>query len=216
MDIADMADQLDSLIGEYERLAASARQRDLSDKQRESKALSYRLEAAIDRIAPPGSTYVRQVDRYRNTGRTYDRLSAMVGIATSLRADLQSGWVESVIALVHADTQGDFLEMADDLLSGGYKDAAAVVAGTALEVHLKAACARMSIDIEINGRSKKADLMNADLKKEGLYEGLQQKQVTAWLALRNDAAHGNYQSYERTDVRQLIDGVRAFVSKYPA
>lgn len=39
---------------------------------------------------------------------------------------------------------------------------------------------------------------------------------TAWLHLRNLAAHGNYGDHTDTDVKQLIDGVRSFASKYPA
>ncbi|MFE6977890.1 hypothetical protein [Streptomyces sp. NPDC057682] len=55
--------------------------------------------------------------------------------------------------------------------------------------------------------------MNSDLKKAGVYDGLQQKQITAWTDLRNMAAHGNY---DDTQVRLFIDGVRAFLMKHPA
>ncbi len=57
--------------------------------------------------------------------------------------------------------------------------------------------------------------MNADLKAAGVYNGLEAKQVTAWLAIRNAAAHGNYGDYEAA-VRAMIEGVGNFTDKYPA
>ncbi|AWW42315.1 hypothetical protein DN051_06685 [Streptomyces cadmiisoli] len=68
----------------------------------------------------------------------------------------------------------------------------------------------------VAGKPKKAYTMNADLKKAGVYDGLQQKEVTAWMDLRNKAAHGDYADYDRDQVRRLIGGVEAFMRKYPA
>jgi hypothetical protein len=120
-------------------------------------------------------------------------------------------------ALAHADTYNDYLEMAEGLHGQGYKDPAAVIAGTSLEVHLRTLATKHVISLQAaNGSPKKADTINADLKAAGVYSGLELKQVTAWLHLRNSAAHGHYGDYTDTDVRQLIDGVRSFASKYPA
>ncbi|WP_234373997.1 hypothetical protein [Streptomyces scabiei] len=118
--------------------------------------------------------------------------------------------------MVHADTYSDYLEMADALLAKGYKDAAAVITGTSLEVHVRALCVKNGVTTAVAGKPKKADTMNADLKKAGVYDGLQQKQITAWMDLRNKAAHGDYDDYDDTQVRLFIDGVQAFLMKYPA
>lgn len=53
------------------------------------------------------------------------------------------------------------------------------------------------------GRPKTADSMNAELANGGVYDKLQQKQVTAWLGIRNAAGHGNYGDYAGTDVVSL-------------
>ncbi len=119
--------------------------------------------------------------------------------------------------MVHADTHSDYLEMSDTLLRSGFKDAAAVIAGTALEVHVRALCVKNGVDTELaDGTPKKATVMNADLKKAGAYATLQEKQVTAWMDLRNQAAHGNYDKYDINEVRALVGGVRDFMLKYPA
>jgi hypothetical protein len=119
--------------------------------------------------------------------------------------------------MVHADTHSDYLDMAETLLRSGYKDAAAVITGTSLEVHVRALCVKHGVDTELaSGAPKKADVMNADLKKADVYDGLRQKQITAWMDLRNKAAHGDYQSYDEHQVRMFIDGVRDFMLKHSA
>jgi hypothetical protein len=115
----------------------------------------------------------------------------------------------SVVAMAHADTYADYLEMAEGLSGQGYKDAAAVIAGTSLEVQLKALGVKHSVNPQApNGGPKKMDAMNAELKTAGVYNALEHKQVTAWLAIRNSAAHGNYDVYDAAAVTALIIGVR--------
>ena len=94
--------------------------------------------------------------------------------------------------------------------------AKAVIAGSSLEVHIRALCVKHGVVTHVAGKPKKADTMNADLKKESVYGGLEQKQVTSWLALRNSAAHGKYSDYVASDARGLIDGIQTFAVKYPA
>lgn len=207
-DVEKMVAQLDELIGQYEEVAAK--------KQGSLSLVVNRLEAAIDRIATPGSTYVRQLDNRRNAANNFKAFDVYT-IAKGLRGDLKSGWTESVIELVHAETHSDYLEMALSLLESAYKDAAAVIAGTALEVHVRALCVKHGVDTERpDGTPKKATVMNADLKKAGVYATLQEKQLTAWMDLRNQAAHGNYDKYDISEVRALASGVRDFMLKYPA
>ncbi|MFF5363166.1 hypothetical protein ACFY4I_27870 [Streptomyces scabiei] len=218
MDISRMIDQLSSLIDDYTALIRRSKYPDASDNMSEVRVILMRLEAAIERITPSGSIYRRQIDFERDRNAPAYRLPTVVGVAAALRDDFHAGWRESVVEVVRAETYSDYLEMADGLLrQGGYKDPAAVIAGTSLEVHLRALCLKSAVDVtQPDGSPKKADTMNSDLKKAGVYDLLQQKQVTAWLDLRNKAAHGDYTSYDEGQVRLLIDGVRGFILKYPA
>ena len=107
--------------------------------------------------------------------------------------------------------------MADGLAVQHYKDAAAVIAGTSLEVHLKTLATKECIDIQSpSGTPKKASILNDELKREGVYSALEHKQVIAWLAVRNSAAHGTYGDYDEATVKALIEGVGNFAVKYPA
>jgi hypothetical protein len=119
--------------------------------------------------------------------------------------------------LIHADTFSDLLEMAKYLLDEGYKDPAAVIAGSTLEGHLRALCAKHEIATgSPNGGPKKANLLSEELVKVEAYPNSDGKAVTAWLALRNDAAHGHYDKYQAAQVGLLIDGVRDFIRRVPA
>ncbi|MFC8829024.1 hypothetical protein ACFT9I_27165 [Streptomyces sp. NPDC057137] len=212
-DIEKMVAQLDELILRAEEVTQHNNWREELVWLRRGKVVCGRLESAIDRIAPPGSVYKKRVSNIYGRGL----LDGIYDIAVALRDDLKDGWIDSVVEIVHADMHGDYLEMADTLISAGYKDPAAIITGTSLEVHVRALCAKHGVDTELsNGAPKKADAMNADLKKAGVYDGLQQKQITAWMDLRNKAAHGNYTDYDKHQVGLFIEGVRAFMIKYPA
>ncbi|MFH1893780.1 MAG: hypothetical protein ABIK83_13995 [Candidatus Zixiibacteriota bacterium] len=106
--------------------------------------------------------------------------------------------------------------MADHLADSGYKDAAAVIAGSALEAHLRQLCQRYHVDSEAKGIRKKVDLINSELSKAVAYSKGDQKNVTAWLDLRNKAAHGDYGAYTKDQVALLIASVRDFITRHPA
>ena len=42
------------------------------------------------------------------------------------------------------------------------------------------------------------------------------KNITAWLDLRNSAAHGDYAAYTKEQVKLLIASVQNFIIRYPA
>lgn len=153
--------------------------------------------------------------------RLYAAVPHVGGALKALRDDLKSGYLVSIQELIHADVFSDFLEMAEHLLNDGYKDPAAVLVGGVLEGHLRKLCDKNSISTEFTTsggdlRPKKADRMNADLAKAGVYSKLDQKNVIAWLELRNKAAHGRYSEYSQEQVQLLLHSVRDFLVRYPA
>ncbi|MFJ9787803.1 hypothetical protein ACIRSS_50090 [Amycolatopsis sp. NPDC101161] len=208
----DAIKQLDTLLEEYHRVEAMA----AGFGELKSNALVTRMHSAIQRLTIPASAYRVEATELRQRFMPDYQLSRLAAIVQALRDDLQAGWLESIVELVHADTHKGYLEMAEELLDKNYKDAAAVIAGSSLEVHIRALCVKHGVATNDGGKPKKADTMNADLKRESVYGGLEQKQVTSWLALRNLAAHGQYGDYVESDVRGLIDGIQAFAIKYPA
>lgn len=80
-------------------------------------------------------------------------------------------------------------------------------------------CAANSINAyeEKSGKQfpKKADRLNAELAGAAVYTKLDQKQITAWLDLRNNAAHGKYDQYSNDQVANAISGITNFMSRVP-
>jgi len=180
--------------------------------------------AVIHRIAGTDSVYAQQAkDASKPKGARpdyYASFKTVVGILESLRDALDADYLDTASELIHASVFSDFLEMSQHLLDEGYKDASAVLAGSSLEAHLRQLCDKHGIDTTVTTSSgdkpKKADRMNADLTSGRAYSVLDQKNVTAWLDLRNKAAHGEYDKYNSDQVGLLISGVRDFITRNPA
>jgi hypothetical protein len=137
------------------------------------------------------------------------------GILKSIKDEIDNGWLNSLKGIVSAEIFSNFLEMADHLLKEKYKDPAAVMIGSVLEEHLRQLCIKNSIAVSDSksGKLKKTQLLNSDLTNQGVYNVLDQKSVTAWLDLRNKAAHGNYLEYSQTQVEQMLNGVTEFIAR---
>jgi hypothetical protein len=180
--------------------------------------------AAIARIAGTNSVYADQARSLLGDYKYFYNSTAantILGVVQALRHDVESGFLEDVRELIHGETFGDFLGMATHLLAEGYKDAAAVIGGGVLESHLRQLCAKFQVETEsVNSRgdieSKKADRLNADLKRAEAYNGLDQKSVTTWLDLRNKAAHAEYGEYTKEEVGIFLSWLTDFLTRHPA
>lgn len=143
-----------------------------------------------------------------------------ISIVNAIRGEIAGGWLFSVKSLANAEVFADFMEMAEHLLDSGYKDSAAVMAGAVLEEHVRQLCRRRGVEIEDekDGKPvpKKADRLNAELARMEAYSKLDQKLLTAWFDLRNNAAHGKYDAYSAEQVGQMIAGVLDFMGRNPS
>ena len=153
-----------------------------------------------------------------DVNNTYvDNINSGLNILDAVKHEIENGWLFTIKALVTAEVFSDFLEMSEHLLSEGYKDAAAVMIGSTLEEHLRQLCCKHDIETTFlkagDLAPKKADVLNADLKKAEIYGPIEQKLVTAWLGLRNSAAHGKYDEYTKAQVEGMYQGVLAFISQ---
>lgn len=208
--------QLEQILDRYEN-AAGGGWDDLQNLPRAEQSEIYTsLVATIERLAPTGTAYYTSVQDVKKGGFNYHVIPTLVGIAEALKTAYESGYLYRIEELIHSDLFADFLAMGEYLLEEGYKDPAAVIIGGVLEEHLKKLCLRNSIDITINDRFKKADMMNADLAKSKVYNLLDQKNITAWLDLRNKAAHGKYTEYTDEQVQLALLGIRDFIARFPA
>ena len=138
-----------------------------------------------------------------------------LNILISIKTEIENDWLISLKELVSSEIFADFLDMSKHLINLNYKDPAAVMIGSTLEEHLRLLCKKNSIETEFersgNLVPKKANLINSELTKENVYGILEQKNITAWLDLRNKAAHGNYDEYTIEQVDLMHQGVLNFI-----
>jgi hypothetical protein len=154
----------------------------------------------------------------KTKGNTKSSADAGIGILKACRSELAGGWLFTTRGIVSSELFSDFLEMAEHLLSEHYKDPAAVMIGSVLEEHLRQLCQRSVIPVTSTKSDgsivpKTADSLNAELAKENVYLKLDQKNVTAWLGLRNSAAHGKYSEYKEEQVELMLRGVSDFIAR---
>lgn len=179
-------------------------------------SLILRLKQTIKDIAPKNSEYWLYANSIKEP-----YLSSMIyklsGILYSLRDDYANDFLNSFNEMIDADIFTDILEQAEYLLKQGYFRASAVVAGVALESHLRKLAEKNQIPITSdNGKYVKADSLNGDLLKNQIIDKTMNKSITSWLGLRNDAAHPDAKQIDEGMIELMIAGIKVFIEKYPA
>jgi hypothetical protein len=216
--------QIDLVLKQYGMIEGEAQDEGFSNISYDTYArFRTAVLTVIDRVAGPDSIYAKEasgfsIDKYALNNLVH--IPFLAGIVHALRDDVSRGFLTTARELIHGETFSDFLEMADFLLNEGYKDASAIMGGGVLENHIHNLCIKHEIEIttikEGNLQQKKTNRLNNDLASAGIYGKLDQKNVTAWLDLRNSAAHAKYDNYLKEQVALLLQGIRDFITRYPA
>ncbi len=214
-------EQLTEIQNQWKTMLARSEYEDVSDlSDLEVISLITQASAAIKRISFANSEYFKQAQNIISIdGYPGYKLQQLMGVIVALHHDLTEGYIESIEEITHADVFDNYLDMADHLLDKNYKDPAAVIAGTTLEIHLRKLCIKNNIEIfkdDKKSNYKKAEGLNGELKSKEVYVTLDNKNITAWLDLRNDAAHGKYGNYNNTQVVNMIQGIKDFMDRNPA
>lgn len=158
----------------------------------------------------PDHTYV---DHFRKqvTQGFIGQVKSGKGILQALQEDIEGGYLKRIETLVSADIFNDFIEMAEYLLSQGYKDPTASLVGAVLENGLRRICMVHGITLSV-----KEDIssLNKKLADAGVYNRLTQQKVQVWNNIRNNADHGKFNEYKVDDVNEMLKGVRSFLEQY--
>jgi len=181
-----------------------------------NRALRTTVLSFLSRNFGESEPYYAELESITKGSEERDAKQAL-SVLKALRRDIETDQFVTTRQIVRAEIFSDYLEMASHLLDEGYKDAAAVIAGSSLEEHLRELCRVGEVETTEstkNGdlRHKKADRLNADLAKVGVYNAVRSKAITGWLGIRNDAAHGKYDQYSADQVRNMISGITEFVA----
>jgi len=133
-----------------------------------------------------------------------------LGVLKGLFNDLNEGLLVDIRYKIRAELIDDYLEQAKILLDDGYYIPSASLAGAVLEDTLR----KISDKNQISYLPKtKIDSLNIELAKNGIYDKLTQKLITAYADIRNNADHGNFKLVKKVDVDDMIKWIYKFVSE---
>lgn len=178
--------------------------------------LGLRLKQTIIDLTPSTSQY-RKFAESILPPFSVESVNGLIGAINGLREDYANDFLKGFNEMIDAELFSDILEQAEYLLSQNYVRASAVVAGVALESHLRKLAVKNSIPItKDEGGYIKADFLNGELNKNNIIDKTISKSITSWLGIRNDAAHPDAKEINAGLVESMISGIRIFIEKYPA
>jgi hypothetical protein len=142
-----------------------------------------------------------------------------LGVLQAALTVVKAGRMRTLLDGVRAETVSEVLDLADVLLGGKHVIAAAVLAGGALETHLRHLCMRSGLTWAGDGSIAKYDQAIAQARNAGTvtaYPATDSKLIGGWGGLRNEAAH-DPTHFTRTvdEVRLMNEGIRQFIARVP-
>ncbi len=196
----------------------------------EAQQIVLRCKTLVDRLVPQGHAYRKQSDdifkkcdsateyHHRSDYLLHEYMAALV---KTLRHDLEDGRLDAVHEAIRVETCSDVLDVAAQYAADKELIAATVLAGGALETHLRHLCTKLGLRWKGDGSISKYNDTVAVARNEGKpipYAKAVGGQVTAWGQLRNDAAHdpATFQTKHSTvEVNSMVSGVRDFIVRHP-
>lgn len=140
----------------------------------------------------------------------------------AIRSDFASGLLGDISEQIEAEIAADYMSQAEQLLAEGQTGKydhvpGAVLAGAVLEKALRALCGQQQPTVPTRDTKGKPVMLNGlidALKKASAFNEMKAKQLRAWAAIRNHAAHGEFNEFTRTDAEQMIQGINSFLADH--
>ncbi len=164
----------------------------------------------FERVFGNPSVHYKSLQQQFKDYPKWPNVEAAFGVLLAAIDDYHSGALFDVKQLIEAKLFDNFLEQAEHLTASGYYHAGAVIAGSVLEDGLRKICIKNSIHLTSN---PKLDWMNSECAKHKIYNKLTQKKITAIADLRNSAAHGKWNKFDKKNVEDMLRDVRDFMEK---
>ena len=176
----------------------------------------------LDQVIRADSIHRQTLEQFRTLGNRRDHLESGISVLRSLREDVEAEFLADIETLVEAEVASDYMSQAQGLIGEGtvghYDHVpAAVLAGAVLEKTLRTLCGKQDPPIAVSkddGSPKTLNPLIDDLKKAGVYNETQAKQLRHWADIRNEAAHGRFDAFNRGQVEQMIQGIGVFIADH--
>jgi hypothetical protein len=186
--------------------------------------VEWRTKAAtlLARVVPKGHVHRSAIEKLPELPDSNNRLKEAISLLKGVKDDLEQGFLDDLASEIEAAIAADYMGQAENLLGEGQRGRfdhvpAAVLAGAVLEKALRTLCSQQSPPIptvNAKGEPKTLNPLIDDLRKAGAFIETKAKQLRAWAAIRNHAAHGEFDQFARTDVEAMIPGINTFLADY--
>jgi len=177
--------------------------------------------SALEAVFPPAHACRRDWGNYeQKLNFAYgnaNSLPQLFGVFQAAHRLLQEGRIRTLNDAVRAETEVELLDQADMLRNTDRLAAATVIAGGALETHLRNLLVKYSLPIPGAGSINAYNLAIAQARNNGTTTNItpaDTSQITAWGQMRNGAAHdpGNYKG-TKEQVDLMVRGIRDFIAR---
>jgi len=187
------------------------------------------MQTALESVFPPAHAVLRRWEDARSResqalqsdhgGKLDFVQDELVEIFRMAHRLLKEGHARRFADGIRAETIMQCLDQADTLARTGYATAAMVLAGGALESHLRTLCLRFSLSWQGNGSigSYKQALDQArNQGTQNVVSSSDSSQIDSWAKERNDAAH-TPMCFVKTaqEVLHIVEGIRQFLGRTP-
>ena len=180
-----------------------------------------RCVSLLDFAIPKKSIHTEWIGQLSKTRAHQHLPKQLLPKLKAMRKDIEAGLFDDLIQQLEITVASDYMSQARELL--GHKESnhfdhvpAAVLAGAVLERHLRELCVRWGIaTIDGNGKALMMDGLISALAKTDKIENPLAQQLRAWAAIRNKAAHGEFEAFDRQSVEGMLAGVQCFLRDCP-
>ena len=178
------------------------------------------IDSLLDQIIPSNSIHKGKINEYYYDQKS--RLESRISILKAIKEDFEQGFLGNLTVKIESEIAVDYMEQAEQLLIEGRPGQydhipAAVLSGAVLEKALKTLCHKQNPPIPIikkNGVPLTLNPLIDELKKVDIFNDLKAQQLRSWASIRNQAAHGNFEEFNRSDVENMINSIKDFLTEY--
>jgi len=159
---------------------------------------------------------MRELERHPMTSE--ELATTLYGIIESLKHDIEESGLTSFREYEHAVLYELLLGEAEQLLDEGRKDAAAVLVGGVVVIHLWQLAGKHEVPTpspETSGEPPSLERLN-DALAQSVYGRVEQQRVTSWLTMWQRATQTAHGAYDHAHVVLAVQGVRTFLSQFLA
>lgn len=181
-----------------------------------------KVSTLLCNVVPKANVHYEAVSKFPHITNKKDHLEYGLSLLKAINEDFENGMLESLASQWEAANLAEYMTQAEQLLGEGIPGKfdhipAAVLAGAVLEKALRGLCQKCNPPIPIFKNTNEPLQLNAlidALKRADMFNELTAKQLRAWADIRNKAAHGEFDKFEKNDVDLMLKGVGSFMANY--